>query len=231
MKLVLFDIDGTLISMRLGLSKQLFQNVISSIYGLHTPLELMPDFSGMTDLAILRDISKIINIDFSQIEKDIDKIIDLKLKVFKEYCIPKYFTLHKGVIELIETLINNNQIVLGLLTGNAKLNAYQKINSYDLSKYFKFGAFGDDNENRNLLPPIAISRANEFYKSNVFNSHNTFIIGDSEKDIECAKVNEIKVIATLTGGRDKEYLTSFNPDLIVDNLLDHNMLMNFILEN
>lgn len=230
MKLVLFDIDGTLISMQLGLSKRLFQEVIFEIYGLDTPIQLMPDFSGMTDLSILRSISKIHNVDFSQFEKDLNKILDLKLKIFKDYCNPKFVDLHLGVIELLEKLEANSEIALGLLTGNSKLNSYQKIEAYNLAKYFKFGAFGNDNENRNLLPKIAIERANSFYNSDIFNSNNTVIIGDSEKDIECAKKNGIKVIATLTGGRERSFLAEMQPDLLVDNLLNSEMLMKFILE-
>ncbi len=231
MKLVLFDIDGTLLTMHSGLSKRLFNEVIFEIYGLNTPLELMPDFSGMTDLSILRSFSEIHKYDFSNFEKKLDQIIALKLKIFKEYCTPKYINLHKGVNELIREFENNENIVLGLLTGNAKLNAYQKIESYNLAKHFPFGAFGDDNENRNMLPPIAIKKANEYIKKDLFNTSNTFIIGDSEKDIECSKINNIKVIATLTGGRSREFLLNLDPDLLVENLTDSKMLLNYILEN
>lgn len=227
-RLVLFDIDGTVLTMRRGLSKKLFADVFEQMFSIRPDEEKMPDFSGMTDLSIIREVCAYSGIDLQEVYARIEELWEVKAGIFRDYCTAEYITVLPGVEQLIATLHEDEKITLGLLTGNFRRNAYQKLGGGNLQGYFPFGAFGCDAEQRNMLPPIAIERANTHYGDMIFNSGNTFIIGDSDRDIECAKANGIKVIAVATGGMSMEALDKYAPDLLLDDLTDTFIVSDFI---
>jgi phosphoglycolate phosphatase-like HAD superfamily hydrolase len=130
---------------------------------------------------------------------------------------------------------------MGLLTGNFKENAYLKLSTFKLEKFFPFGAFGSDNEDRNKLPEIAINRANDYMRVinhnytrydeiNVFNTNNTIIIGDSPGDIECAKSNGIFSLAVSTGTFCYKELKKCNPDFIIENFSNYTFVVSYIVK-
>ena len=105
-----------------------------------------------------------------------------------------------------------------------------KLKAFNFDKYFPFGAFGCDHEDRNKLPPIAIDRANVYLGSDVFSTANALIIGDSPKDIECAKSNNLPVLAVATGNADMKMLDVYNPDVVLNDFSDYNVTKKVIFE-
>jgi phosphoglycolate phosphatase len=228
-RLVLFDIDGTILRFKKPHSKVIFQDVLKKLFGWEILLELMPGFAGKTDLQILKEISRINNFDFGLIKENIDSIWkEMTLHLLK-YCKKEYIELLAGVSELIVDLNKREDIFLGLLTGNYKQSAYLKLKVFDLSYYFKFGAFGSDSENRNHLPAIAIERANAYFESKLFDRNNTVIIGDSPLDIECARKNDIRNVIVSTGNFSLEELSSYHPDVLLNDFSDRSLTLNAIL--
>lgn len=225
---ILFDIDGTILTFRHGIAKRLFAEMLESLFKREVPDDAIPHFHGMTDLQIIKSITCNIGLTFEDISDKIPEIWKSMIKMFEEYSIPENITLHPGIIELIEELNGDNNFTLGLVTGNFIENAYLKLSIAGLDKYFPTGAFGCDSADRNMLPPIAIERANKYYKSTEIKSSNTLIIGDTFRDIECAKHNNIKVISVATGGFCVDELSKFEPDIALNDLSNTNKSLDII---
>ena len=219
-KLILFDIDGTILNFKSYRSREIFKETIYELFGVMLDEKLLPSFSGMTDLQILKEIAFHNNISYKSIEDRINEIWDYIFQKFIPHTTKENLLLLPGVKEILFNLSQDNNFQLGLLTGNFKENAYLKLSVFRLEHYFPFGAFGSDYADRNMLPDLAISRANEFVGKNYFAHSNTIIIGDSPKDIECAKENNIPVLCVTTGIHSRSELDFYKPDFIVDDLSD-----------
>lgn len=213
-KLLLFDIDGTILNMKMGVSKNIFIDTFFDVYGHTLTLEQMPRFSGNTDLQILNQMADALGLDRAIITEKVDHFWDLKLERFKQYCTSEYINLIPGVDTLLESLNSNDDFELSLVTGNSKKNAFQKLSSHQLDRFFSDGAFGCDNSNRNLLPPLAVDRVNMRVSNSLFSSENTVVIGDTDSDILAAKTNNMKVM-TIAKTEDFEKFRAQKSDSIM----------------
>ena len=101
-------------------------------------------------------------------------------------------------------------------------NSIKSLCRAQSDKYFPFGAFGSDLEDRNQLLPVAIERANSFVGQNKFSALNTVIVGDSPRDIECAKTNKVPIVCVSTGGFEKDELALLEPEVLLDDFSDFN---------
>jgi phosphoglycolate phosphatase-like HAD superfamily hydrolase len=230
MKLLLFDIDGTILKVKESLSKQVFADLIKKVFGQDIPEKLLPNFAGMTDLKIITDTAEIIGITNEEIEKLLPLFWKEMIEVFNPLYNNTNVTLLPGITELINYYHNSNDFQLGLLTGNLKDCAYMKLRPYNLENFFPFGAFGDENYDRNKLPSIAINRANSYITKELFYNYNSLIIGDSPMDIMCAKSNNIKSLNVATGSYSKIQLNDFGSDYCFDDFNDTNSVINKIEE-
>lgn len=223
--LILFDIDGTILNFKHGIAKELFAKMLEELFEKEIPDSAIPQFHGMTDLQIIKNISENIDVKFEDIVPKVNEIWAKMYEMFQEHSLEENVTILPGVEDLIESLYNNQDTKLGLVTGNFQQNAYLKLGVKGLNKYFPTGAFGCDNSDRNMLPPIAINRVNNYFDTEVFNNYNTIIIGDTHRDIECAQKNNIKVLAVATGSFSSKELSVYNPDKVVENFsnLEHSL--------
>lgn len=228
--LILFDIDGTILKFKHYLAKKLFSELLQELFNKEIPENAIPDFHGMTDLQILKIISDNIGFPFSETEKLLPDIWNKMLAVFDIHSVEDNIELLPGVNQLINDLHKHPDVALGLLTGNFQDNAYLKLRAVKLDSYFDFGAFGNDSIDRNDLPIIAINRANDYYQKDYFSNINTIIIGDTHRDEECARVNNIKCICVCTGNQNYEELKSLNPDALFHNLSDTELIKKTIFE-
>lgn len=228
--LLLFDIDGTILTFKSGLAKDLFVEMLEDIFEDEIPQEAFPKFAGMTDLSILRAINDYMGKDFSVIEARIEEIWDKMLNLFKNHTNSKNITLMPGILELLDKFEKDERFQLGLITGNINRNAYLKLQAHGLDKYFPFGGFGNDFEDRNGLPSLAISRANVYSGKEIFNHNNTLIIGDTWRDIICAKSNKVYSCAVATGYYSKKELAEYEPDLLYDDFSDYNLIFNSFVD-
>lgn len=225
MKAVLFDIDGTILNCNSAGRAALIQATLDT-FGTIGRMEKI-DFQGKTDPSILRESLSIMG--FS--EKDIDEKSDLlKEKYFfylqeniKTYTV----TVYPGIKEILSTLSQREDVILGLLTGNFTESARIKLSSHDLNKYFKFGAYGDDAPVRNLLPEVAQKRIAELFDLQI-DFRDTIIIGDTIYDVRCARYSGAVSIAVGTGWSRRETLESENPDFYFDDLADISGFMKII---
>lgn len=230
-KLILFDIDGTLLTLKRYISREVFADILSEIFEKEVDLSSIPNFAGMTDLQILSIVAENNGIEYREILDNVEEIWRRMLDVFKDLTKEDDVDVMPGILELVARLFENrDKYALGICTGNFRENAFLKLSACNLDAYFPFGAFGCDSSSRGDLPPVAIRRANEFLKTNEFDSSNTVIIGDAPLDIECARVNGIVSIIVATGFFDKEELAEHNPDYLFDDLTDTDKILSIIDE-
>lgn len=174
------------------------------------------DLGGATDAGLVPHLFQTFAIE--QTEASIESFyscylnhleIDLKQAVVESRAIAL-----QGVQELIEIFKHEPDGYLGLLTGNIKRGARIKVDAlgFDWAD-FPIGAFGDDHADRNQLGPIAQQRANQHYGRN-FSAENIYILGDTTKDIACARALGAKAIAVATGAHSFDHLSKHKPDLL-----------------
>ena len=123
-----------------------------------------------------------------------------------------------GVVDMLETLAADELMTVGLLTGNIEGGAVAKMRHYGLDHYFGFGAYGCDFADRNRLGPVALERATEF-AGREFSASETLVIGDTPKDINCAKAMDARCLAVATGGFDVAALELAGADRVVASLV------------
>jgi len=132
MKLILFDIDGTILNFKYGIAKKLFAEMLSELFGRDVPDEAIPDFWGMTDLQIIREIAENIGFSYDSILDKIPVIWHRIYSGFEEHTTPENVKLLPGVNHLLKILNEREDVQLGLITGNFYDNAYLKLRTHGL---------------------------------------------------------------------------------------------------
>jgi phosphoglycolate phosphatase-like HAD superfamily hydrolase len=232
-KLVLFDIDQTLISSGGAGSRALYAAVEKYTAIREGVIKAAGiSFAGKTDPQIIEEILLACEseIDKSQgLSRPITEILDLYLQLLPQSIAETedYF-LHEGVNEILLALQENKQTVIGLLTGNVQTGARLKLERVGINHFFPIGSFGSDSPNRLDLPAIANRRAQVFYNTQ-FRPDQIVIIGDAENDVLCAKHYGAVSIAVTTGKTTWEELNQHNPDYIFSSLKDTGQIMQAIL--
>jgi phosphoglycolate phosphatase-like HAD superfamily hydrolase len=193
-KLILWDIDGTLIRTgRAGLHA--LERAFAQLHG-RTPDFSQMDVSGRTDKWIAEGVLRHHGIAPSA--ENIHAYLEAYLGVLHEEVRTRPGRVLPGVLELLDLLHARPDVVQGLLTGNLQRGARIKLEHYRVWHYFAFGAFGDDSPIRNELGPHALRRARERHTME-FDPERTFVIGDTPHDIECGKAIGARTIGVATG--------------------------------
>lgn len=223
-KLLLFDIDGTLVKAPSG---QVMVQVIAEQLG--RPVQNFRElYMGGTDLTLVPQLLDKNNIEVEDVKTFTKTALDLyDQRIGPALNMEGIVQLLPGTKALIQTLIEQPQFALGLVTGNTKAGAYAKLAPHRLDGYFAFGAFGDDDGNRDLLPPLAVERASA-HLSTTFAAEHTWIIGDTLKDIRCAKANNLRCLAVASGWTDAQTLADHQPDVVVDDLSDAEKILQIL---
>ncbi|HEY2950979.1 MAG TPA: HAD hydrolase-like protein [Verrucomicrobiae bacterium] len=213
-RLVLFDIDGTLIQTG-GAGERAFARVCATEFGVSNGTARL-HFAGRTDSSLVREF-------FGQhrIEPNPDNFnrffdryvfwLDHLLGHFPGRVLP-------GVEEMIDALRALPEgPALGLLTGNIRLGAQIKLRHYQLWEWFVTGGFGDDHEDRNQIAVMARDRGCRFL-GEVLRGEEILVIGDTPRDIECARMLEARSLAVGTGSFPVEQLRKHAPTWAVESL-------------
>jgi phosphoglycolate phosphatase-like HAD superfamily hydrolase len=221
-KMVLFDVDRTLIG-RSQCHHDAFSYAFKNVYGVDVDIRII-DYGGMTDpdiaIQVLRKIGLGEDLIIFKLQDCMDKIVEYFLKNIKRDRIP----ILPGVMDLLEFL-EENGVLLGLITGNLEPVAWGKLKSINIDQFFKLGGFGSDNIDRTELVKIAVKRATTDFNFN----GKTFVIGDTPRDIKAGFEADAKTIAVATGTYKIEELKLFNPDFVFESLENYNEVSRVIL--
>jgi phosphoglycolate phosphatase-like HAD superfamily hydrolase len=213
-RLVLFDIDGTLIRTG-GAGEKAFARVFETEFSVPNGTARL-HFAGRTDPSIVRDFFLHHQIESSaeNFRRFFDNYVfwlDHMLGQLQGRVLP-------GVEQMIRDWKSSPQPpVMGLLTGNVRLGAQIKLSHYRLWDFFETGAFGDDHEDRNQIAAIAHERGCRLLNETL-RGDQILVIGDTPRDIACARAIGAKALVAATGSYGLEELKSHQPDWAVENL-------------
>jgi phosphoglycolate phosphatase len=217
MKLVLFDIDGTIL-LTDGAGKRAIHRALEEVFGGTGPANHR--FDGKTDPQIARELMRIAG--------HADDVIDARLaRLFDRYVDYLRDELQKGaagitvmpgIPELLDALEVRDDLLLGLLTGNLADGARAKLEAANIDpNRFRVGAYGSDHERRGELPAVAQRRAREELGIEISGA-NVVVIGDTPADIDCGRAIGARAIAVATGHYSVQELAEHQPTAVFPDL-------------
>ena len=229
MRLVLFDIDGTLVN-TLGSGKAALGTALAEVYGDTGPIDTF-DFYGKTDPAIVRELLAQAGWPDERIDAGLTAVWPVYCAELDQELAARDGQVHTypGVTQLLAHLESDNRFAVGLVTGNLREGASRKLAAAGLTGRFRFGAFGSDSERREDLPPIARDRAVQAYGCE-FDLREAVVVGDTPEDIRCARANGARVLAVATGRHSVAELREFEPDVALNNLADTSVVMRMLAD-
>jgi len=185
MKLLLFDIDGTLM-LSGGAGRRAIDRAFLEVHGVRDAFgKIVPD--GNTDPAIFREIFANHGLELHDEASAFAEVaIRYAFYMRDEMARSEHARLMPGVTPLLELLGQRSDIHLGLLTGNFETTARIKLARFGLNDLFPIGAFGSDNGIRTRLVPIAVARAEAHLGRSIGLGPQVAVIGDTPQDVECA---------------------------------------------
>jgi phosphoglycolate phosphatase-like HAD superfamily hydrolase len=210
-RLLLFDIDGTLVDTG-GAGIQALKDVLREKFGIADELGGI-EIAGKTDSGIVHQILR--KQQMAVTDETTGAFLDLYVEFLARELPKRRGRLLPGIAELLPRLRTRPQNVLGLLTGNLERGAKLKLTHYGLWDFFEFGAFADDHHDRNELGPFAQRRARAKHAID-FAAADIDVIGDTPHDIACGRAIGARTIAVATGSFTRAQLAAHEPDLIVD---------------
>ena len=215
MKIPLFDIDGTLFKTANPVHKNAFAYAFNKVYGVDAKqTEIRPE--GMVDNQIIIEVLKLHGLSETEIKKKIKQATKTMTRYFEEHENEVNPEILPGVMSLLEKL-EHEKIPMGVLTGNVEEIAWIKLEGAGIRDFFDFGAFGDKAFKRVELVEQARQNAQKSL-GKTFKTDDFIIVGDTPRDIQCAKDADIEAIAVSTGIYPFEELVDEKPDLAVHSL-------------
>lgn len=217
MRLLLFDIDGTLVDSR-GAGREGFRTALRAVYGETGPIDTF-DFHGKTDPAIVRGLLREIGWEDAAIEDRMERLWPVYVRALERELAARdgRVGIYPGVVELLDRLRELEGFVPAILTGNVAPGAWRKLAAAGLADRFSFGAFGSDAERREELPEVALRRARE-EAGYSFEPGEAVIIGDTPEDIRCARSAGLRAVAVATGRHGPDELAEHRPDHLFEDL-------------
>jgi phosphoglycolate phosphatase-like HAD superfamily hydrolase len=227
-RLILFDIDGTLLSAR-GAAKRAFHRAMVEVYGTAGPIATH-SFAGKTDPQIARELLTLHGLSDAATDAGLPALWAAYLRELEaELAHPDHATdVLPGVMALLEALdAAVGDAVVGLLTGNIEAGARLKLRSAGLPE-FRLGAYGSDCERRDGLPPIAVGRARAL-TGREFRGRDIRIVGDTPADVSCGAALDVHTVAVATGGFDEAALAAAGAHTVFPDLADTGAVLEALL--
>jgi phosphoglycolate phosphatase-like HAD superfamily hydrolase len=230
-KLILFDIDGTLI-LSGGAGARAMTRAFEETWGLSDALRQV-DVAGRTDNIILEDALRATG--HVAEGEPLERFKRIYCGYLRDELLSGNGAGHgdnnstgngrpkcvlPGILPLLDALSARADVSLALLTGNFPESAEIKLRHFDLWRYFEWGVYGNEATDRHDLLPIAIQRhLDRGFPS--MDPADVIIVGDTPHDISCAQRGGAKVIAVATGNFTLDALSDCRPDVLCRDLSDH----------
>ena len=212
--LTLFDIDGTLVR-GARCHYQAFVHAVNKYYGMKEDISGI-NYAGKTDPQILMEVLTMGQVPVETIQENFQDCLDYMAQYYIANVHRENVKALGGVNNLLKELQNEN-VLMGLTTGNLEPIAYAKLGKAGLDGFFPFGGFGSDSPRRPCLVEKALERARTIHG---YQGDQIFIIGDTPRDVESARPFNLKTIAVATGRYSCQELEQTGADFVLDNLQD-----------
>lgn len=223
---ILFDIDGTLLTVDSKYNRSHLRRILDELEIDYPDMET-DSFSGRTDHDIFT--SFLVNHDY---DEELYQEFKIRYLHYLQNVLmnkTEQVKRHDHIDEALDFFFNGD-FICGLLTGNYPQAAHIKLKAADIHRDFTFGAFGEFEKDRNQLPHLALKEIEKKYDFTP--SADCFLIlGDTPRDIKCAKNAGMKCVAVTTGKFDREELEAHEPDLVIDSLAEPEKWFNEITKN
>jgi len=225
--LVLWDIDGTLMTTS-GAGSAAFLEAGRELFGERFRLDGV-DQLGRLDSVIWRDAAKVSRVEDPDESEIKFRAVYLNCYKYRLVSEPAACVLFPGVVDLIDRLEKQDHVIQGLLTGNYPEIGRMKLEiaGFDL-RLFPVRAWGSDARTRPDLVPVALSRLREF-NGTVLDSKQVLIIGDTPRDVNCARENGCRSLGVATGKFSRQALEEAGADIAVDDLADVEAILDWII--
>lgn len=227
MKLLLFDIDGTLLHTD-GLSKNLFFDSLSETFEVNINLGNIP-WGGLTDKGIAEFALRNSGVKEDYIQAKLTDAFALLGEKWRQHGALGHFTIYPEAVECLQRLTADPGFEMSVLTANCRQGAEHKLRLAELEHHFRFLITGDLVSNRDDLPPFTFEQAHS-YLDHRFAAQDCIVIGDTPADISCAKANGMRAIAVATGRYTLDQLAQHQPDLLLPDLAPSEPLNRFLAE-
>jgi phosphoglycolate phosphatase len=198
--LLLFDIDGTLLQRAAGEHRDAIYEALRSVHGVRDPAHRASlEVAGCTDAEIVRALLTAAGVSTRRIDERADDVRIAACAAYAQLC-PDDLSAHvtPGIEDLLTALAAREDVRLAVVTGNYEPIARLKLRRAGLGRFFpsRQGGFGSDHEQRAELPRIARRRAGDHEP---WPRARTVVIGDTPRDIACARADGVRVVALATG--------------------------------
>jgi len=232
MKLVLFDIDGT-IMLSAGAGGRAVRRALVEVFGGAGPEKHR--FDGKTDPQIVREMMSIAGHGDEHIDARMPALFERYLAYLNDElrlsAAAGGIRVMPGIFELLDALEARDDVVLGLLTGNLAEGARAKLNAAGIDPdRFRVGAYGSDHEVRGELPAVAQRRAREELGLS-FSGRDMVVIGDTPADLQCGGAIGCRAIGVATGMYSLDDLRQHRPTAVFSNLADTPAVVRVIMSD
>ncbi|MBI3891537.1 MAG: HAD family hydrolase [Candidatus Wallbacteria bacterium] len=226
-KLILFDIDGTLV-LSGGAGARALARAFSELYEVSEAMTGIV-FAGCTDPMIVRDIFRV-KLGREDRPGELQRVLDrYLLHLPEEVGRAEKAAVLPGVEALLAALSPRADVLIGLLTGNIEPGARIKLGRFGLDGYFGFGGFASDSEDRDEIARVALARGRQRAGRDV-PAEDAIVVGDTPRDISCGRAIGARVLAVATGPHPKTDLAAHAPDWLLQDLSGTTAVMELLLD-
>ncbi len=226
-RIVLFDIDGTLL-LSGGAGARALARAFQELHGVEAAMTGIV-FAGRTDPMIVRDIFRE-KLGRSERDGEIGTVLGRYLHYLGDEILQSERALMlPGVEPLLEQLAGLPGVLLGLLTGNIEAGAKIKLGRFGLDRYFEFGGFASDAEDRDDIARVALERGRR-RAGRAVDPSQVVVVGDTPRDISCGRAIGARVLAVATGPHQAEELRAHAPDWLFGDLSNTREVLDVLLD-
>ena len=225
MRFLLFDIDGTLLTAP-HVGRRIVESALARIAGSSVDSSSV-SFGGRTDRSLARELLTLSGV--KEPEAVMDVLLDQYARELEATLRPPDVRVLPGVTALLDALSTEEHLHLGILTGNLERTGWAKLRAARIDRFFGFGAFGSDHEDRNRLPHFARDRAAARMGGASIDFSQMVVIGDTVHDVACGKAVGAMTVAVCTGFEDPGRLAASEPDLLLDDFTRPEPLYDLVL--
>ncbi len=227
MRVLLFDIDGTLIWGH-GVGHRALVRAMEEVFGTAGTHEEY-DWRGKTDPLIVRDLLRHAGIPEATVAARLSQCFDRYVHHLEaSLANGDRIDVLPGIAPLLAGLAGRPEVTIGLLTGNVEKGAMAKLRPTGLLPFFRVGAYGSDDADRRRLPSVARQRIRTLTGCDVPFADMT-IIGDTPLDVDCARACGARAVAVATGQHTVAELAACRPDVVVPSFADVEAAMRMLV--